>query len=266
MSLLGNGFRHNLTGRITTATTALDGCNASVIPASFNLTAFRRNQLVGSGIANAQASVPQGVRPPIAWLMAREGGGISSYRRTDVTVDGNATGELGYPADGTATIVIDGSAVGGLIVGATGTATIAIDGTAAIVATLNSTGQTTITIDGAAAMGAIASLTGTATLTIDGSAEIMGLGYMTGSTLQTEELTPASIATAVWNALLANHQGDGSAGKALSTASTGGVDLNALAAAVLAAAEATPIHADLRKILGDPFGGDGTEANPWGPL
>lgn len=93
----------------------------------------------------------------------------------------------------------------------------------------------------------------------------MGIGYMTGSTLQTEELTPASIATAVWNALLANHQGDGSAGKALSMASTGGVDLSALAAAILAAAETTPIHADLRKVLGAAVSGAGTEADPWGP-
>jgi hypothetical protein len=43
----------------------------------------------------------------------------------------------------------------------------------------------------------------------------------------------------VWNSLLANHQGDGTAGKALSTAGAGGVDLNALAAAVWAYATRT---------------------------
>lgn len=266
MGLLGNGFRHNLTGRITTATTALYGANASTLPASYNLTAFRRNSLIGSGITNLKASVPQGVRPPIAWLMAREGGGISSYRRADIAVNGAASGELGYPVAGTATISVDGSAIGGLIVGATGTATISIDGSAAIVATLNSTGQASITIDGSAALGAIASLTGTATITVDGSAEIMGLGYMTGSTLQTEELTPASVAAAVWNALLANHQADGSAGKALSTVSTGGVDLNALAAAVVDALQATTIPVDVAKVNGADIDGSGTESDPWGPV
>ncbi len=218
----------------------------------------------GASIANT-SGIPSGRRHPQAWVMPVKGGGIGSYRRTDIAVNGAADGELGYPAAGATTITIDGSAIGGLIVGATGTATISVDGSAAIVATLNSTGTATITIDGSAALGAIASLSGTATMTVDGSAEIMGIGYMTGSTLQTEELTPTGIAAAVWNALLANHQGDGSAGKALSTASTGGVDLNALAAAILAAAETTPIHADLRKILGAPFDGDGSEANPWGP-
>ena len=44
--------------------------------------------------------------------------------------------------------------------------------------------------------------------------------------------TADEIAVAVWDRLLALHQVDGSAGKALSTASTGGVDVSALAGAV----------------------------------
>lgn len=44
--------------------------------------------------------------------------------------------------------------------------------------------------------------------------------------------TADEIATAVWNKMLASHQIDGSAGKALSTASTGGVDVDVLAAAI----------------------------------
>jgi len=93
----------------------------------------------------------------------------------------------------------------------------------------------------------------------------MGIGYMTGSTIETEALTPSAIAAAVWSALLANHQTDGSAGKALSTASTGGVDLNALAAAVVAALEATTIPVDVAKVNGATIDGTGTEGDPWGP-
>ena len=48
------------------------------------------------------------------------------------------------------------------------------------------------------------------------------------------DLTPEGIRDSVWNAALANYQTTGSAGKTLSTASSGGVDLNALAAAVWA--------------------------------
>jgi hypothetical protein len=126
---------------------------------------------------------------------------------------------------------------------------------------------------------------------VDGHSSIMGLGSMTGTTIETGELTPAGIASAVWNSLLANHQGDGTAGKALSTAGAGGVDLNALAAAVwayatrtltagggtaptaeevaaavLAAAQANPIQSDIRKVNGQAVNGTGSEADPWGPV
>lgn len=78
MGLLGNGFRHNLAGRITTATTNIDGCNASVIPASRNLAAFRRNMLVGSATLDSRSSVPDGCRHPVAWLMPQVAGGLST--------------------------------------------------------------------------------------------------------------------------------------------------------------------------------------------
>lgn len=244
MGLLGNGFRHNLTGRISTATTNLDGCNASTIPASCNLTAFRRNMLLGAGIQNAQASVPSGKRHPNVWLMPKEGGSISSYQRTNMRIDGSAVAEMGLPRGGSASIVFSGSAVGGSIVSATGTATISIDGSAAIVATLNATGTAAITIDGSAVLGAIASMTGEATISIDGHSSIMGIGYMTGSTIETTELTPAGIATAVWQAIALENNAAGSMGSRLNTASSGGVDLGAMADAVR-----TNLQAELLRIV-----------------
>lgn len=183
----------------------------------------------GASIANIHG-IPSGTAR--GWVLPVKGGAIKSYRRTDIAIDGDATGELGYPATGTASVTIDGSAIGGLIVGATGTATISIDGSAAIVATLNSTGTATITIDGSADLGAIASLTGTATLTVDGSAEIMGIGYMTGTTIESGALTPAGIAAEVWKALAAQYNTPGSMGNKLNTASAGGIDMGALAQAV----------------------------------
>jgi len=216
----------------------------------------------GVSIANLNG-IPSGT--PRGWVMPVKGGAIKSYRRADVAISGAAVAELGYPASGSAVITIDASAVGGLIVGATGSATIAIDGQGAIVGTINGTGQATIALNAAAVLGAIASMTAQATLAIDGHAEIMGLGYMTGTTVESAELTPASIAAAVWNAMLASHQTAGSAGKALSTASTGGVDLNALAAAVVAALEATAIPVDVKQVNGTPLSGSGVTGDEWGP-
>lgn len=241
MALLGNGFRQNLTGRITTATTALDGCMASAIPASYNCTAFRRNMLAGEGITSRLASVPAGKRHPMAWLMAPESGSMSSFMRGSVSLDGSATGELGKPATGTGTVTITGTAAAGLIVSATGTATISIDGVPAIVATILGTGQVTVSIDGSAALGAEASLTGTATMTIDGHSEIMGLGYMTGTT-EEAGLTPAGIAAAVWNSPATQFNDAGTMGNLLNSA-------GAAADPLLGVVEGTLTLRDVQRIV-----------------
>jgi hypothetical protein len=238
MGLLGNGFRHNLTGRISVATTNLDGCNASSIPASYNLTAMRRNMLIG-GISNAQASVPAGKRPPNVWLMAKEGGSISSFKRANYVIDGSAAAEMGFSRAGSTTITLSGLAAGGAVVSATGSATLLFNGQAAIVATLNSGGTATVTINAQAVLDAIASVSGVGGVSIDASGQIMGLGYITGTTVESGTLTPSGIANAVWSAIATENNTALSMGAKLNSAASGGVDLNALAAAVWAYAART---------------------------
>jgi anthranilate phosphoribosyltransferase len=85
--------------------------------------------------------------------------------------------------------------------------------------------------------------------------------------------------------LVSQYQDDGTMGKALSTASSGGVDINALAAAVwayatrdmpaterdavaaavIAAAQATPIDANIKEVNDTTIDGAGTAGDPWGP-
>lgn len=230
MGLIGNGYRHNLTGRLFGAT-ALDGGNPSILR-SRTKPAYQRNIFVGEGINSRLASLPSASKHPYSWVMANTAGAIKSFMRSRVEIAASASGELGKPATASGSITITGTVAAGLIVSATGTATIAIDGTAAIVATILGTGQATVTITGAAALGAEASLTGTATLTIDGHSEIMGVGYMTGTTADTTALTPENLAVAVWSALAAANNEAGTMGAKLNSAASGGVDYGALAAAV----------------------------------
>jgi hypothetical protein len=61
-------------------------------------------------------------------------------------------------------------------------------------------------------------------------------------------LTPEEIAQEVWNTMLVNHQLDGSSGKALSTASTGGVDVNVLASAVWTHSSAQALQLSIARI------------------
>ena len=54
---------------------------------------------------------------------------------------------------------------------------------------------------------------------------------------------------------------------AFSTTASGGTGPTAaeIAAAILAAAQITPIHADMRRVQGQALTGNGSEATPWGP-
>ena len=84
-------------------------------------------------------------------------------------------------------------------------------------------------------------------------------------------------------ALLSQYQDDGTMGKAPSTASSGGVDWyagsgrmdvryqkhagrreDAAAAAVIAAAQSTPIHANIKEVNDTTIDGAGTAGDPWG--
>ena len=75
---------------------------------------------------------------------------------------------------------------------------------------------------------AIGQADGTSTATLTSYAT----GQLQGSITPFTELSPEGLAAAVWNSLVAQHQEDGTMGKALGTASSGGVDLNLLAEAV----------------------------------
>lgn len=53
--------------------------------------------------------------------------------------------------------------------------------------------------------------------------------------------------------------------RTVNTAGGSGPSASEIAAALLAAAQLSPIHADTRKVIGQGIAGAGTEANPWGP-
>lgn len=289
MGLLGNGFRHNLTGRITTATTNLDGCNPSCIPASYNLTAMQRNQLVGKAGFATTASKPDGCRHPVTWLMPQKAGGLST--RNSIIGSGtvaSATAQSGYNIDATITGSggVDSVSTIGLIVSIAavitasgGISSAATQALATMVAELTGSGDVAATAQGLADLGA--ALTGSGSVNADNTAlmdiaaQIRGYG----------DLTPEGIRDTVWNAILTNYPTDGTAGKALSTASSGGVDLTALATAVwsyatrsmpaaerdafaqalLTAAQADPVHANIKEVNDTTVDGAGTAGDPWGP-
>jgi hypothetical protein len=217
-------------------------------------------------------------------MMPQKAGGLAA--RNVITGSGvaAATGQSGYNIDATITGAgdIPNTVSIGLIVsiiasiaGSGGVTAGTMEALASMVAEITGSSSVTATAQGLADLAA--SLYG------DGSVDAGNTALMDiASTIRGYgDLTPEGIRDNVWNALLTNYQGDGSAGKALATASSGGVDLNLMAqavweyvsrtltsggggatpediaAAILAAAQVTPIHSEVKKVNGVTISGSG---------
>ena len=216
-------------------------------------------------------------------------GGISAWNGPVVQL--SMTGALlqGGPMEGTADITFSQSGALSMVV--------SMAGTAAVVTLTgdNMVLRMTVGLNGTGAF----QLTGTNNLALIvpfegiGSVVTMGVGStdlrellsLSGEWTPFTELSPEGLANAVWSSLVSQYQDDGTMGKALSTASSGGVDINALAAAVwayatrdmpaterdavaaavIAAAQATPIDANIKEVNDTTIDGAGTAGDPWGP-
>lgn len=191
------------------------------------------------------AAVPAGYNTKKAIVPPLTGGAMASYKKAVISIDASADGALGFNIAAAATISILADAIGGLIAGGVATATISIDASASIVATVSTTAAATISIDASGNLGAIGWLQGASVISLDGSAQPSAIGHMVASTEDSTVLTPASIASAVWESLSATFNNSGTMGAKLNSAASGGVDYTALADAVWAHADATTVEARL---------------------
>lgn len=233
------------------------------------------------------SATPSGYRPPYSWVLPVKPGELASVN--NLTGGSSVALSMAAGVNGDATLTGAGS-----ITQATGQLVISM------VATLAGTG-TVAAADLRGYLNAVATLSGSGSLTgplralawlqsaVAGSGTISNATpYATGTLAATirgySDLTPEGIRDKVWDALLANYQTTGSAGKALAAASSGGVDYNALAQAVwtyldraltenpgittaeiVTALQATVIPVNVKQVNDTAVGGSGTEVAPWGP-
>lgn len=192
----------------------------------------RLNRFVGS-TASKLDSVPSGYGVA-AYIPARVAGGMSSFNK--IIGSGAVSPSMLLVQEMLATIVGEGGivAVGGLIVnmiatisGSGGVTSAQVSAYLNMLATIGGSGGITATPSGIGEM--IAAISGAGDVT---NSTATGIGNMSATLRGYGDLTPEGIRDSVWGALLSQYQTAGSAGKALSTAGSGGVDLNALAAAV----------------------------------
>lgn len=277
MALLQNGYRHNLIGNLFGGTN-LDGANPAVHVYRGHRTAAQRNSLSGVGITDNLASVPNGNTHPSSWIMAWKAGGMSA-RVSDVAITGTADGLMGLPTSGSTTITFTVSdADGQLITSGSGSTSFSIStNTPLLTASINGVGSTSFAITtNTPVLGALADLigecsfslsstasilpieddsplrTGSVTFSISGELVPYAIGHMEGSTIDESVLTPNQIAATVWSSAASEFNDAGTMGNKLNTASSGGVDLNALAEAVWdyqSAEELTEMIEFLQKIV-----------------
>ena len=203
MGLLQNGFRHNLTGKLFGGT-AIDGANPSVHVYRGHRTAANRNILAGEAITDPLASVPSGNRPSQAWIMARTSGGMSSRNVAQLTITANGGGAMGVNAEGDSVLSFTAEATAELIASAIGSATFTVTASGSALATLNATGSASFTLTTSGTMGALAWGIGAASMQVTATMTSYARGFMIGSTVDTSTLTADQVAAAVLAAAIAS--------------------------------------------------------------
>lgn len=188
------------------------------------------------------AAIPYGANAPVSWVLPKTAGGMSSCNEAVIAVTSTANGVMGLPATGSTTFTVYfADAAGQLISSGTGSSTFAvITNNPLLTASLNGSGDATFTIlTNVPILGAEASLEAGTSFSVSSIASILPLndasplrdalasfsfsgtltpyaiGHMIGSALPYTELSPQSLAAAVWDELLSKHVAPGSVGEAL---------------------------------------------------
>lgn len=229
-------------------------------------------------------AVPSGTYAGRAFLPPQKAGRLVT--RSAFGVSGQAIGAMGLPGAASAVISMGASAIGGLFAGGVANCTISISASGAIAGLAAGRASGVMTIAASAVPGASAWGVANGAFSVNGSAVGYGLAYGVASTVDNSALTPASITQAVLNAVAIDYNAAGSIGAKINSAASGGVDYTALgaavwasvsrtltegaapdtagiAAAVLAALQASMVPVDVRRMNGASVIGDGTEANMW---
>ena len=184
----------------------------------------RMNQSVGQGISSKTAGIPYGHLGPSSWVLPYNPGAMSSFTQCVVTVTpGTLNLAAGRNLSGstTVTVTVD-PAAGQLIVSASGSTSITFNLSAQLAGALSAVGSTAITVTvNNPTLGAIVDAVGATLVQITTSATPRATGNMVGNITPFTELSPQSLAAAVWNAIAAEYTESGTMGELMNTGASG---------------------------------------------
>jgi hypothetical protein len=241
------------------------------VRSGFNKPGANRNRFFIDGATTALKlySIPSGAYVGAAWVLPQSVGAMASPNRNPSISEASATAAAGINIVSTAASTSNATGTGALIVSGVGVANSTSTATATIQAALLGAGVAASTSDAAGTLTAKGWMQGTAASTSTASLVSYAIGNMAGTSTTASALSPEGLAAAVWGADSAANNTAGTMGSKLNTASSGGVDLNALASAVWAYTVrglTGATSADVRYVNGVQIKGTGTTGDTWGPV
>lgn len=160
----------------------------------------KRNWFAREGVSR-KAGVPDGLRHPSAWIMAPVAGGLSARNQVTVTTTlGPLLMAQGVNATGSTTLTWSvPSAALQLVVSATGTSAITFTNAATLAGALSAVGATTVTFSvPTVTLGAVISAMASTVLTWSTTGTARATGALEADSNPTVDLSPATLAAAVW--------------------------------------------------------------------
>lgn len=225
-----------------------------------------RNSTVGQGIETELAGIPAGHYAPSSWNIPYRAGQISAFTFTGATVTPNPLNmSAGVNAQGDATFSFTvGPSQLNLIVSAIGSASITFSVSGSAAAVIQAVGGIGVNfVVGPASIGAESSVSGSTTITFSATVTPRGDGNMQGAITPYTELSPQTLAAAVWNALASAYTEAGSMGELMNTGASG-----LTAAQVWAYVNRSltdTVSANVEYVNGVQVVGTGAPQDPWGP-
>lgn len=219
------------------------------------LKGARLNRFVSNTYNKATGGMPSGYGVK-SIIMPIVSGAVSG--RVGILLTPAATGVLGLPGTGSASLTISFAPVtGSLIASGNGSASFSIDVLPALLtASISGVGSTSFSITtNTPLMGAEASGNGSASISFAGTLLPYAIGSMSGSTVDSSVLTVGAISASVWEYV----------NRTLTSGGSGGPTAAEIAADLIAALQATTIPVNMTQVRGQAISGSGSESDPWGP-
>lgn len=219
-ALAGNSLTlsagRNITGGDTMSLSGVaNGTLAAFISASGTLTLAGTADVIGAIAGTGTATLT------LAGNLSNIIGLLPGTGTATLSLNLNAAnGELTLQGTGTATMELAGGVASyELLAQMTGNGTLTLNGLPSnMIGALLATGAGTMTLDGGVSIpGGLGFMSAAGSMVLTGSANSSGVGHMTGST-EGGELTPSSIAAAVWAAIAASNNASGTMGELLNSA------------------------------------------------